>query len=359
MASEPNDGEKDEAAGEGGDPRIEAAWQALESGDVAAARRQAEVLDAESPETLLLLGACCREEEDDAQAIAILKRAAAADPDWATPELWLGEILAGDPESTAEALRHAARALDLTDDESEFLSAVALKAGLETEMGETEEAKRTLAELPPPEVRLEDLDLALEIADLQLALGDPEAARERLLLLCEASPTMADAWYALGCAAEQLEDEAEMRDAWKRTWALDAAPAGGASGDGAAGEAGRLPEAEVAAVAESALEELPERARALLRGIPIVIAERPAESDVATGLDPRVLGLFSGTAHGDGATGLGGQPGLTQIVLFRRNLERAARNEDELREEIRTTLLHETGHFFGLDDAALEEIGLG
>ena len=341
----------DEGEGVGGDPRIEAAWQALESGDVAEARRQAEALDPKSPETLLLLGACCREEEDDVQAIAILKRAAAADPDWATPELWLGEILAGDPEATAEALRHATRALDLTDDETEFLSAVALKAGLETELGETEEAKRTLEELPPPEVRLEDPDLALEIADLQLALGDAEAARERLRLLCEASPTMADAWYALGCAAEQLEDEGEKRSAWKRTWMLDAAP-----GDG--GETDGLPEGEVAAVAESALEELPTRARALLQGIPIVIAELPAEADVATGLDPRVLGLFSGTAHGEGGTALGGQPGLTQIVLFRRNLERAARDEDELREEIRTTLLHETGHFFGLDEAALEEMGL-
>ena len=52
-------------------------------------------------------------------------------------------------------------------------------------------------------------------------------------------------------------------------------------------------------------------------------------------------------------------PGLTQIVLFRRNLERVAAGEDELREEIRVTLLHETGHFFGLDDAALDELGLG
>jgi predicted Zn-dependent protease with MMP-like domain len=311
---------------------------------------------------LLLLGACCREEEDDAQAIAILKRAAAADPDWATPELWLGEILAGDPEATAEALRHAARALDLTDDESEFLSAVALKAGLETEMGETEEAKRTLAELPPPEVRLEDLDLALEIADLQLALGDADAARDRLRLLCEASPTMADAWYALGCAAEQLDDQTEMLAAWSRAWALDAAPDasdGTGSGTGESGTADRLSEGEVAEVAEAALGELPARARALLQGIPIVIAELPAEADVTKGLDPRVLGLFSGTPHGGGATGLGGQPGLTQIVLFRRNLERAARDEDELREEIRTTLLHETGHFFGLDEAALDELGLG
>ncbi len=55
---------------------------------------------------------------------------------------------------------------------------------------------------------------------------------------------------------------------------------------------------------------------------------------------------------------MGGQPELTQIVLFRRNLERAAASEDELRREIRTTLLHETGHFFGMDEADLESVGL-
>jgi predicted Zn-dependent protease with MMP-like domain len=34
-------------------------------------------------------------------------------------------------------------------------------------------------------------------------------------------------------------------------------------------------------------------------------------------------------------------------------------SDDELREEVRTTLLHETGHFFGMDDAELGQIGLG
>src|SRR5579862_3780567 len=223
MAHEP----EDEDEGEAGDPRVEAAWRALEAGDVGEARRQAEALDAESPEALLLRGACFRQEGDDAQAIAVLRRAAAADPDWATPELWLGEILAADPggspELTAEALVHAERALDLAEEESEFLSAVALKAGLELELGENEEARRTLQDLPPPEVRLDDLDLSLEIADLHLALGDAATARERLRVLTEESPTSADAWYALGCAAEELGDEAETRAAWKRAWELDAA----------------------------------------------------------------------------------------------------------------------------------------
>jgi predicted Zn-dependent protease with MMP-like domain len=98
-------------------------------------------------------------------------------------------------------------------------------------------------------------------------------------------------------------------------------------------------------------------ARALLRDVPIIVAELPAEADVETGLDPRALGLFTGTAYPD-MPHVGGQPGLTQIVLFRRNIERVADDEDDLREELRITLLHETGHFFGLDEEALEGTAL-
>ena len=36
-----------------------------------------------------------------------------------------------------------------------------------------------------------------------------------------------------------------------------------------------------------------------------------------------------------------------------------AATDEQLREEIRVTLLHETGHFFGLDEAELEGSGLG
>jgi predicted Zn-dependent protease with MMP-like domain len=342
--------------GEPGDPRIEAGWRFVDEGNVAGARRAVAELPQDSPDVLLLLAACCREEDEPDRAMVLLRQAAAADPQWAVPELWLAEILAGDsdqlPGRLEEALPHARRALDLAEDESDYLSAVTLKAGIELELGQADEARKTLADLPPPEVPVEDLPLALEIADLHLALGEPEAARARMRVATAAYPESPDAWHTLGAAAADLEDEGEMRSAWKRAWTLDTAPGAG-QGDG-----DRLSEAEVAAVAEAGLEELPARARELLQGVPIVIAEQPAEADVDAGFDPRALGLFSGTAHPDNSS-LDGQPGLTQIVLFRRNLERVAGSEDELREEIRTTLLHETGHFFGLEDADLEELGLG
>ena len=343
--------------GEPGDPRIEAGWRFVDEGNVAGARRAVAELPQDSPDVLLLLAACCREEDEPDRAMVLLRQAAAADPQWAVPELWLAEILASgsdrppEPERLEEALPHARRALDLAEDESDYLSAVTLKAGIELELGQAAEARKTLADLPPPEVPVDDLPLALEIADLHLALGQPEAARARMRVMTAAHPESADAWHALGSAAADLEDEGEMRSAWKRAWTLDTAPGAG-QGDG-----DRLSEDEVAAVAEAGLEELPARARELLQGVPIVIAEQPAEADVDAGFDPRALGLFSGTAYPDNSS-LDGQPGLTQIVLFRRNLERVAGSEDELREEIRTTLLHETGHFFGLEDADLEELGL-
>jgi predicted Zn-dependent protease with MMP-like domain len=48
----------------------------------------------------------------------------------------------------------------------------------------------------------------------------------------------------------------------------------------------------------------------------------------------------------------------SSIVLFQRNLERFARSRDELAEEIAVTLVHEVGHFLGLDEDELYERGL-
>jgi predicted Zn-dependent protease with MMP-like domain len=160
----------------------------------------------------------------------------------------------------------------------------------------------------------------------------------------------ADAWHGIGLAAELAGDESAKRKAWLQTLALDTEQ------DEELPEL--LSEKQAAEIAEEALAELPEGARRLLADVPILITDRPARSDVESGLDPRLLGLFAGVAYPE-VSSLGGTPQLTQILLFRRNLERVAFDEDELRAEIRTTLLHETGHFFGLSEADLHQIGLG
>jgi predicted Zn-dependent protease with MMP-like domain len=78
---------------------------------------------------------------------------------------------------------------------------------------------------------------------------------------------------------------------------------------------------------------------------------------VADGFDPRGLGLFAGVPFPEQSS-MGAPPHLEAVFLYQRNIERVARSTAEVEAEIRTTLLHETGHFFGLDEEDLAEMGL-
>src|SRR4249920_3617484 len=110
-----------------GSAAIRAAWDAFDAGHIDTARRRAERLGEKSPEGLFLRAACSREQDDVAGAIALLERAIAADPEWASPELAFAELLAETPDRLSDARKHAARAVELAEEEDEYLSALALK----------------------------------------------------------------------------------------------------------------------------------------------------------------------------------------------------------------------------------------
>lgn len=69
-----------------------------------------------------------------------------------------------------------------------------------------------------------------------------------------------------------------------------------------------------------------------------------------------LLGLFEGTPlperHIDDMNYL-----PDQITLFRIPLAEMCTDEEELREEVRITIIHELGHFFGFGEDALEKLG--
>ena len=76
-------------------------------------------------------------------------------------------------------------------------------------------------------------------------------------------------------------------------------------------------------------------------------------------LDPRILGLYEGVALPD-REGLAGRPALPdRIFLFQHNLEHEASTRAELVEQIRITVFHEVGHYFGFSDEDLEERDFG
>jgi len=334
------------------DEELERGWDLIEAGDEPAARRVAERLNSEdpgNPDALLLQAACFRHTGALDAALALLEQAAEADLNWAAPEIWMAEILAEDPERLGKALQHATAALDRAEEEDEFLEAVALKAGLEIDLGKPSAARKTLEELPALQAGAKlPPALALDFAHLFLEAGDVDEATQRFQALVDLSGRDADAWHGLGLCAEAKDDDEGKRRAWRRVLALDretplAQPL--------------LSEGQMAEVAETALRELPQRVRDLIAHVPILIVDLPAAEEVDKGMDPRLLGMFAGSAYAD-ASVMGGQPQLTQILLFRKNLERAAHDAEELAEQIRITLLHETGHFFGMSEEDLAEVGL-
>ena len=101
-------------------------------------------------------------------------------------------------------------------------------------------------------------------------------------------------------------------------------------------------------VVRSALDTLPPHLAEALRNVAVVVEDENAE-------DPDLYGLFDGIPLTEGGPGSGDLP--NRIAIYRRPLEADFADEDELRDEIRITVLHELGHYFGLDEDRLSELG--
>jgi predicted Zn-dependent protease with MMP-like domain len=215
------------------------------------------------------------------------------------------------------------------------------------DLGDYEAAERALgrAEAAGPT----DPDTLLAAGEVHLAAWRVEHARLAFERLVEDSPSRA-ALERLSLCFDLLGEEAEADRALARAAAED--PAGG--------QVPRLDaEAFEAAVLEAA-EELPVAFQRVLERIAIVIDPVPGIG--ALGPDPRetppdLLGLFVGAALTEGSVDASAEMPPT-IYLFQRNLQRAAADERELLEEIRTTLYHELGHALGFDEEGVAGLGL-
>lgn len=109
-----------------------------------------------------------------------------------------------------------------------------------------------------------------------------------------------------------------------------------------------------------ALDSLPEEIQAWLDNVAIVVGERPSREQLAqVGLGPghSLFGLYVGVPK----THRGftyGEVVPDKILIFRQPIERACRTPEEIREQVRRTVLHEIGHHFGLDEDELRDAGV-
>jgi predicted Zn-dependent protease with MMP-like domain len=102
-----------------------------------------------------------------------------------------------------------------------------------------------------------------------------------------------------------------------------------------------------------AIAQLPDPIRLRIEHVPVVVQDRPDREVVEQGFDPRSLGMFDGVPFAEQ-----GPPTLTRIFVFQRNVEDVVESEADLEDEVYVTLLHETGHFFGLSEEDLAQRGL-
>jgi predicted Zn-dependent protease with MMP-like domain/Flp pilus assembly protein TadD len=163
-----------------------------------------------------------------------------------------------------------------------------------------------------------------------------------------------DPWtqHDLGLVAERRGDPKEAERRFRRARKLS---------PGEFPEPVRLSHEEFDQVVEDALAELPEQVRRYLANVPVTVEEIPSDEDLRGAhppLSPSILGLFRGAPHGQKSSMDPWSHFPSGIVLYQRNLERFARTREELVREIGVTLVHEVGHFLGLDEEELWERGL-
>ena len=108
-----------------------------------------------------------------------------------------------------------------------------------------------------------------------------------------------------------------------------------------------------------ALEALPEEFRVQMANVEVVIADWPTPEDLEeAGLGPEdtLFGLYQGTPLPE--RGVEAPPLFPdKITIFQGPLEEECETAEEIREEIRRTVVHEIAHYFGFDEERLAELG--
>lgn len=120
----------------------------------------------------------------------------------------------------------------------------------------------------------------------------------------------------------------------------------------------RVSREEFEALVERALAELPEEFKEALDNVAVMVEDEPSEEDLASvGIDPDdpdeddLLGLYQGVPLRDRDSFYSALP--DRVLIYRGPILRACDTRREVIREIRDTVQHELGHYFGLEEDEL------
>ena len=113
-------------------------------------------------------------------------------------------------------------------------------------------------------------------------------------------------------------------------------------------------------VVMEAVASIPDALRAQLANVDVLVEEWPSAADLQAAEVPEgytLFGLYSGVPLTERTSGYN-MVLPDRITIYRGPLLAAFADVEELKGEIRATVIHEFAHFFGLSDADLERLGV-
>ena len=156
----------------------------------------------------------------------------------------------------------------------------------------------------------------------------------------------------MGLVAERLERWDLRKQAFQQVWRLEH--------DEAPQSRLFISDEVFIETVEATIERLKPLAARALGNVAIFVEDYPEEWVVGDDIgDPRILGLFDGPTHASEHSVGAIIEGPARIYLYRWNIERTCGSLEEVKEQVEITVLHEIGHYLGLDEEALHFRGLG
>lgn len=105
-------------------------------------------------------------------------------------------------------------------------------------------------------------------------------------------------------------------------------------------------------VVADALDSLPQKFRMRMKNVAVLVEDYPPQPAIGNQL---ILGHFIGIPATKRSTfDLPTMP--DRVVLYQRNIEAVSRTEEEIEHQIRMTVIHEVGHYFGLSEEELKHV---
>ena len=109
---------------------------------------------------------------------------------------------------------------------------------------------------------------------------------------------------------------------------------------------------------EEALRDIPRRFRAEMKNVAVIVEDEPPQDvldEMDVGPDDTLFGLYHGTPLPQRSWDYGNNL-PDRISIYQFPIEDACANEDEIRDCVAETVIHEFGHYFGMSEEEIEEI---